>query len=220
MVIRLLMIGDSSVGKTSLVVRYDEDSFSATPRPNLHAIDATTARDCVCSTTTVAGAGTMFMTTIGVDYRDKLVTLDGRDIKLQIWDTAGQERFRSLTSNFFGRADGFAVCFDVGARASFNHVRQWLDDVEKNKKGPVELALIGCKCDLAAEKRQVSKAEAEKLAGEKGLPYFEASAKTNMNVAAAFEDLAARVLRKKAPSSDDVVRLADEAPSRRSRCCN
>ena len=191
MVIRLLMIGDSSVGKTSLVVRYDEDSFS-----------------------------TMFMTTIGVDYRDKLVNIEGRDIKLQIWDTAGQERFRSLTSNFFGRADGFAVCFDVGARASFNHVRQWLDDVEKNKKGPVELALIGCKCDLAAEKRQVSKSEAERLAAEKGLPYFEASAKTNMNVAAAFEDLAARVLRKKAPSSDDVVRLADEAPSRRSRCCN
>ena len=86
MVIRLLMIGDSSVGKTSLVVRYDEDSFS-----------------------------TMFMTTIGVDYRDKLVTIEGRDIKLQIWDTAGQERFRSLTSNFFGRADGFAICFDVGA---------------------------------------------------------------------------------------------------------
>ncbi|CAH0371404.1 unnamed protein product [Pelagomonas calceolata] len=195
MVIRLLMIGDSSVGKTSLVVRYDEDSFSATPR-------------------------TMFMTTIGVDYRDKLVKIEGRDIKLQIWDTAGQERFRSLTSNFFGRADGFAVCFDVGARASFNHVRQWLDDVEKNKKGPVELCLIGCKCDLAAEKRQVSKAEAEKLAGEKGLPYFEASAKTNQNVAEAFEDLAARVLRKKAPSSDDVVRLADEAPTRRSRCCN
>ena len=78
----------------------------------------------------------MFMTTIGVDYRDKLVKIEGRDIKLQIWDTAGQERFRSLTSNFFGRADGFAVCFDVGARASFNHVRQWLDDVEKNKKGP------------------------------------------------------------------------------------
>ena len=160
------------------------------------------------------------MTTIGVDYRDKLVKIEGRDIKLQIWDTAGQERFRSLTSNFFGRADGFAVCFDVGARASFNHVRQWLDDVEKNKKGPVEICLIGCKCDLPAERRQVSRLEAEKLAGEKGLPYFEASAKTNTNVAAAFEDLAARVLRKKAPSSDDVVRLADEAPTRRSRCCN
>ena len=170
-VIRLLMIGDSSVGKTSLVVRYDEDSFS-----------------------------TMFMTTIGVDYRDKLVTIDGQANKLQIWDTAGQERFRSLTANFFGRADGFAVCFDIGARAFFNHVRQWLDDVEKNKQGHVDLALIGCKCDLPAEKRQVSKAEAEKLAAEKGLLYFEASAKTNQNVGEAFEDLAARVLRRSAPS--------------------
>ena len=162
----------------------------------------------------------MFMTTIGVDYRDKLVKIEGRDIKLQIWDTAGQERFRSLTSNFFGRADGFAVCFDVGARASFNHVRQWLDDVEKNKKGPVELCLIGCKCDLAAEKRQVTRLEAEKLAGEKGLPYFEASAKTNQNVAAAFEDLAARVLRRKGPASSDAVLLSEEPPTRRSRCCN
>ena len=99
-------------------------------------------------------------------------------------------------------------------------MRQWLDDVEKNKKGPVELALIGCKCDLAAEKRQVTRLEAEKLAGEKGLPYFEASAKTNQNVAEAFEDLAARVLRRKGPASSDAVLLADDAPTRRSRCCN
>mgnify|MGYP002042510642 CR=1 FL=1 len=60
-----------------------------------------------------------------------------------------------------GRADGFAVCFDVGARASFNHVRQWLDDVEKNKKGPVELALIGCKCDLAKRHRLVGTGNGE-----------------------------------------------------------
>ena len=92
--------------------------------------------------------------------------------------------------------------------------------VEKNKKGPVELALIGCKCDLAAEKRQVTRLEAEKLAGEKGLPYFEASAKTNQNVAEAFEDLAARVLRRKGPASSDAVLLSEEPPARRSRCCN
>ena len=94
MVIRILMIGDSNVGKTSLVVRYDEDTFS-----------------------------TKFMTTIGVDYRDKFVNVDGQQVKVQIWDTAGQERFRSLTANFFGKADGFVVCFDVSSAESFRHVR-------------------------------------------------------------------------------------------------
>ena len=188
---KVVLLGEGRVGKTSLVLRFCKDSFSEAQPPTIQA-----------------------------SYLDKQMTIGDKRLSLAIWDTAGQERFRSLTSNFFGRADGFASCFDVGARASFNHVRQWLDDVEKNKKGPVELALIGCKCDLAAEKRQVTRLEAEKLAGEKGLPYFEASAKTNQNVAEAFEDLAARVLRRKGPASSDAVLLADDAPTRRSRCCN
>ena len=188
---KVVLLGEGRVGKTSLVLRFCKDSFSEAQPPTIQA-----------------------------SYLDKQMTIGDKRLSLAIWDTAGQERFRSLTSNFFGRADGFAVCFDVGARASFNHVRQWLDDVEKNKKGPVELCLIGCKCDLAAEKRQVTRLEAEKLAGEKGLPYFEASAKTNQNVAEAFEDLAARVLRRKGPASSDAVLLSEDTPTRRSRCCN
>ena len=188
---KVVLLGEGRVGKTSLVLRFCKDSFSEAQPPTIQA-----------------------------SYLDKQMTIGDKRLSLAIWDTAGQERFRSLTSNFFGRADGFASCFDVGARASFNHVRRWLDDVEKNKKGPVELALIGCKCDLAAEKRQVTRLEAEKLAGEKGLPYFEASAKTNQNVAEAFEDLAARVLRRKGPASSDAVLLSEDPPTRRSRCCN
>jgi len=120
------MIGDSSVGKTSLVIRYDEDSFS-----------------------------TKYMTTIGVDYRDKFVQVDGRPIKLQIWDTAGQERFRSLTANFFGKADGFVVCFDVASRTSFAQVRNWIHDVQLHKRGEVDVCLCGCKCDVDEARRQV-----------------------------------------------------------------
>ena len=134
-VIRVLMIGDSAVGKTSLVIRFDEDSFS-----------------------------TKFITTIGVDYRDKLVTIEGAPIKLQIWDTAGQERFRSLTANFFGKADGFVVCFDVASRPSFEHVASWVADIHKNARGDVDVVLCGCKCDLPEASRQVTAAEAEALA--------------------------------------------------------
>ena len=134
-VIRVLMIGDSAVGKTSLVIRFDEDSFS-----------------------------TKFITTIGVDYRDKLVTIEDAPIKLQIWDTAGQERFRSLTANFFGKADGFVVCFDVASRPSFEHVASWVADIHKNARGDVDVVLCGCKCDLPEASRQVTAAEAEALA--------------------------------------------------------
>ena len=188
------MIGDSSVGKTSLVVRcvtthhnttrtrdprrrrYDEDTFS-----------------------------TKYMTTIGVDYRDKFVTIDDQNVKLQIWDTAGQERFRSLTANFFGKADGFVVCYDVASSASFDHVRSWVGDINRHKRGEVDVALCGCKCDVPADKRQVPEADAAALADEYGVDHYEASAKTNVNVATAFEELAAKIVRRKlqtAASSD------------------
>mmetsp|Transcript_3259 Transcript_3259/g.9842 ORF Transcript_3259/g.9842 Transcript_3259/m.9842 type:complete len:208 (+) Transcript_3259:166-789(+) len=194
MVVRLLMIGDSSVGKTSLVVRYDEDAFS-----------------------------TKYMTTIGVDYRDKFVELEGQAVKLQIWDTAGQERFRSLTANFFGKADGFVVCFDVGARATFDHVRTWIADIDRHKRGDVDVALCGCKCDLPDEKREVTRDEAAALASEFGAAYYEASAKKGTNVDSAFEDLGTKVVRRKlaATSNDGVVNLVlkDGKGERKKRGC-
>ncbi|KAJ8603826.1 hypothetical protein CTAYLR_000258 [Chrysophaeum taylorii] len=196
MVIRLLMIGDSSVGKTSLVIRYDEDTFS-----------------------------TKYMTTIGVDYRDKFIEVDGRPIKLQIWDTAGQERFRSLTANFFGKADGFVVCFDVSNRTSFGHIRNWISDVQQHKRGEVDVALCGCKCDVEARVREVSEQEARGLADEFKVPYYEASAKMNTNVAQTFEELAEKVVRRKLASgatggsSPNLVIRSPDAPEKKSCSC-
>jgi len=199
------MIGDSSVGKTSLVIRYDEDSFS-----------------------------TKYMTTIGVDYRDKFVQVDGRPIKLQIWDTAGQERFRSLTANFFGKADGFVVCFDVASRTSFAQVRNWIHDVQLHKRGEVDVCLCGCKCDVDEARRQVPETKARALADEYGVPYYETSAKENLNVAQTFEDLAHRVVRRKLaqglippagstkPSgpASDVVRVGERAGDGSRQSCS
>jgi len=183
-VIRILMIGDSAVGKTSLVIRFDEDSFS-----------------------------TKFITTIGVDYRDKLVDIEGSPIKLQIWDTAGQERFRSLTANFFGKADGFVVCFDVSNRGSFDHVSSWVKDIHKNARGDVDVVLCGCKCDLPESSRQVSVAEAEALAEQFSTPYFEASAKQNINVNEMFMALATTIKRRKMAASGPAARDSNVALS-------
>ena len=129
------MVGDSAAGKTSLVLRFDQNVFS-----------------------------TKFVTTIGVDYRDKTVTLSNTPLRLQLWDTAGQERFRSLTSNFFGRADGFALAFDLTRRESFDSVRGWMKDINARAPTDVEVVLCGNKADLE-EERQVAR---EDCVGEAG----------------------------------------------------
>lgn len=170
-VIRLLMIGDSGVGKTSLVLRYDEDSFSH-----------------------------KFVTTIGVDYRDKLVDIDGKPVKLQIWDTAGQERFRSLTANFFSRADGMVLTFDVTNRKTFDHVTTWHDEIKEKAMPGVDIVLCGTKAEPGVERR-VTPEEAESLAQSLNLRYFETSAKDDVNVSPMFLGLATMVSRRKAMES-------------------
>ncbi|GMI33662.1 hypothetical protein TrCOL_g8235 [Triparma columacea] len=159
-IIRLLMVGDSACGKTSLVLRFDQDIFSS-----------------------------KFVTTIGVDYRDKLVNVDGVSLRLQLWDTAGQERFRSLTSNFFGRADGFVLAYDCTSRSSFLHVASWMRDINSRAPPDVDVVLCGNKIDVE-DKREVSYEEGLNLAEEFGICFFEVSAKTGSNVNAMFMSLA------------------------------
>ena len=178
MVIRLLMIGDSSVGKTSLVVRYDEDSFS-----------------------------TMFMTTIGVDYRDKLITLEGRDIKLQIWDTAGQESFRSITRSYYRGAAGALLVYDITRRETFNHLASWLEDAKQHAHSNMTIMLIGNKSDLT-HRRAVTYEEGEAFAKEHGLVFMETSAKTAFNVEDAFVNTAREIYHK---IEDGVFDVSNEA---------
>ena len=193
MVIRLLMIGDSSVGKTSLVVRYDEDSFS-----------------------------TMFMTTIGVDYRDKLVTIEGRDIKLQIWDTAGQERFRTITSAYYRGAMGILLTYDVTDRRSFENVRNWMANVKEHASERVDVALVGNKDDCEDGARVVARSEGEALARSFGAPFFETSAKSGDGVDAAFMGVAERAVRRlkeDAAGKTGGVRLGERRDAKASGGC-
>jgi small GTP-binding protein len=118
---KLIMLGDSAVGKTSLLVRYTENSFSA-----------------------------QFLTTLGFDYRRKELVINGEALTLQIWDTAGQENFRSITKSYMRGADGAALVFDVTSRETFNRINAWIDTVTDTAVRPIDVVLIGNKIDAGS----------------------------------------------------------------------
>mmetsp|Transcript_19973 Transcript_19973/g.27665 ORF Transcript_19973/g.27665 Transcript_19973/m.27665 type:complete len:214 (+) Transcript_19973:326-967(+) len=155
--IKLLLIGDSGVGKSCLLLRFSEDSFT-----------------------------TSFITTIGIDFKIRTVPLDGRRVKLQIWDTAGQERFRTITTAYYRGAMGILLVYDVTDEASFNNIRNWIRNIEQHASETVNKILIGNKCDMEEPKRVVPTADGQALADEFGIQFFETSAKSNVNVENAF----------------------------------
>ena len=159
MQMKLLMIGDSGVGKTCLLLRYANDSFSPT-----------------------------FITTIGIDFKIKNIDIDGKRVKLQIWDTAGQERFRTITTSYFRGAQGILLLYDVTDRRSFESIRNWVSQIQQHADVNVNKILVGNKCDMLDEK-VVSTEEGQKLAREFGMDFFECSAKNNINVEPAFVGL-------------------------------
>ncbi|GMI18211.1 hypothetical protein TrLO_g15053 [Triparma laevis f. longispina] len=163
MQIKLLMIGDSGVGKTCLLLRYANDSFSPT-----------------------------FITTIGIDFKIKNVEIDTKRIKLQIWDTAGQERFRTITTSYFRGAQGILLVYDVTDRRSFESIRNWISQIQQHADVSVNKILVGNKCDITEEK-SVSTEEGARLAEEYGIGFFEASAKNDINVEQSFISIARAV---------------------------
>ncbi|XP_012258873.1 ras-related protein Rab-8A isoform X2 [Athalia rosae] len=157
---KLLLIGDSGVGKTCVLFRFSEDAFNTT-----------------------------FISTIGIDFKIRTIELDSKKVKLQIWDTAGQERFRTITTAYYRGAMGIMLVYDVNNERSFENIKNWIRNIEENASADVEKMLLGNKCDLA-DRRQVSKERGEQLAVEYGIKFMETSAKASINVEEAFYTLA------------------------------
>uniref|UniRef100_A0A8V1ABB1 small monomeric GTPase n=1 Tax=Gallus gallus TaxID=9031 RepID=A0A8V1ABB1_CHICK len=157
---KLLLIGDSGVGKTCALFRFSEDAFNAT-----------------------------FISTIGIDFKIRTIELDGKRIKLQIWDTAGQERFRTITTAYYRGAMGIMLVYDITNEKSFENIRNWVRNIEEHASPDVEKMILGNKCD-ANDKRQVSREQGEKLAASFGIKFMETSAKANINIENAFFTLA------------------------------
>mmetsp|Transcript_59636 Transcript_59636/g.81497 ORF Transcript_59636/g.81497 Transcript_59636/m.81497 type:complete len:203 (-) Transcript_59636:92-700(-) len=194
MQIKLLMIGDSGVGKTCLLMRYANDSFSPS-----------------------------FITTIGIDFKIKNIDLDGKRIKLQIWDTAGQERFRTITTSYFRGAQGILLVYDVTDRGSFNSIRNWISQIKQHADVHVNKILIGNKCDMD-DQRVITYEEGKKLAQEiEDMQFFETSAKNAIDVESGFVAIARevkdRLTADGVPVKSNTVTPGKGSASGRKACC-
>jgi small GTP-binding protein len=162
-----------------------------------------------------------FLSTIGVDFKCKEIVLDGEKITLQIWDSAGQERFRNITNSYYRKADGIIVVYDVTSTDSFANVTSWI--AEAHRRAPcVPVILVGNKCDLA-DKRQVSTEAGEKLGQSQRIIFLETSAKVNINVYSAFEELARELIeadnaKPKTETTPNIL-LRPMPPKREKKCC-
>ncbi|XP_019167711.1 PREDICTED: ras-related protein RABB1b-like [Ipomoea nil] len=164
---KYIIIGDTGVGKSCLPLQFTDKRFQP-----IHDV------------------------TIGVEFGARMVTIDGRLIKLHIWDTAGQETFRSITRSYYRGAAGALLVYDITRRETFNHLASWLEDARQHANANMTIMLVGNKSDLADHRRAVSKEEGEQFAKENGLLFLEASAKTAQNVEEAFIRTASKVLQK------------------------
>mmetsp|Transcript_34368 Transcript_34368/g.40137 ORF Transcript_34368/g.40137 Transcript_34368/m.40137 type:complete len:211 (+) Transcript_34368:55-687(+) len=153
---KLLLIGNSAVGKSSLLLRFSDNVYNDT-----------------------------FLPTIGVDFKIRTFDLNNKTVKLQIWDTAGQERFKTITSSYYKGAHGIILTYDITDKQSFRDIENWLTEVEKHANEKVNKLLVGNKCDLESQ-RQVSYEEGKKFADQLGIKFIETSAKNSVNVDAAF----------------------------------
>ena len=139
------------------------------------------------------------MATLGLDFISKDVSPSSKPdetYNLKIWDTAGQERFKSLTMTFYKQSQGMMICFDVTKQSTFQAVKRWIVAVNNNCERGVATLLIGNKCDLTDE-RVVSQEEAEALAADNNMQYFETSARSNINVQEPFEAIIDQVYKNK-----------------------
>lgn len=161
---RLIIIGESTVGKSCLLRRFTDGRYMEHNDP-----------------------------TVGVDFHTKMVQVDGHNLKLQLWDTAGQERFRAITRSYFRNAVGALLVFDIADRMTFAKLPEWMDDVSQSAKPHVPIfVLVGNKSDLDRH-RQVLRQEAETFAKSHDIDYIETSARTGTNVEEVYILLARRI---------------------------
>ncbi|KAF7322451.1 GTP-binding protein ryh1 [Mycena chlorophos] len=157
---KIVLLGDQSVGKTSLITRFMYDTFDNT-----------------------------YQATIGIDFLSKTMYLEDRTVRLQLWDTAGQERFRSLIPSYIRDSSVAIVVFDITNRQSFLSTTKWIEDVRSERGNDVIIVLVGNKADLS-DKRQVTLEEATAKSTQLNIMFMETSAKAGHNVKSLFKKIA------------------------------
>jgi len=166
---KIVLVGDSGVGKSNLLSRFTRDNFSSDEK-----------------------------STIGVEFATRIITIDGKRIKAQIWDTAGQERYRAITTAYYRGALGAMLVYDVTKSSSFENVPRWLRELKDHANRDIVLTMVGNKVDLLADgiaSRQVTEDQAVLMAQELELTWVETSAKTGSNVEKSFVEVIERIYR-------------------------
>uniref|UniRef100_W5NJL9 Calcium release activated channel regulator 2A n=1 Tax=Lepisosteus oculatus TaxID=7918 RepID=W5NJL9_LEPOC len=186
---KIVLVGNCSVGKTSLLRRFCDDRF----------FPGTSA-------------------TVGIDYSVKTLTVENSQVALQMWDTAGQERYRSITKQFFRKADGVIVMYDITVEQTFTSVRQWLTSVHEGAGDDIPIMLLGNKTDREA-RREVQFKVGEKLAKDSQLIFYECSAFSGHNVTESMLHLAKVLKEQEDKEKEKTIQLADESSKKKS-CCS
>ena len=192
----ILLIGDSSAGKASLMLKFTDNKF-----------------DEDSSSTT------------GIEFKDKVIQINNKDINLHILDTAGQEKYRSITKNFIRKGDGIIFVFDLSNKDSFDNIKDWLITTDATNEN-YQRILVGNKCDLPDKK--ISKERIEKLSQKYNMEYFETSAKENINVDLIFNKIAELVL--SSPKGKEIeqevnkknanIKIHLNKSKKKNSCCN
>lgn len=187
---KIILLGEGSVGKTSLMFQFADNKFS----------DDT-------------------MSTIGIDFKTKIININGKQVKLQLWDTSGQEKFRAITKQYIRGAQGILIVFDVSRIDTFHLTKNWINSIHEIMYTVVDLVLVGNKNDL---QRSVSLETAQNFANEYQIPYFETSAKNNVNVDELFQYIGEKIYKRVSESvvtSEKTVDFNEEKQEKSSCNC-
>ena len=163
--IRIMLLGDSNVGKTSILKRYCKNQFSES-----------------------------YISSVGIDFETKYIKVDEKTINLQIWDTAGQERYKVISKNYYNKSDGFIIVYDITNKSSFDSIVNWVEDIKELASNDNKNIILGNKCDLESE-RKINKEEGDNLAKKYNCQFFEVSAQNGKNIDKSFLCLVQSILK-------------------------
>uniref|UniRef100_H3BA45 RAB44, member RAS oncogene family n=1 Tax=Latimeria chalumnae TaxID=7897 RepID=H3BA45_LATCH len=186
---KIVFVGNSSVGKTSFLRRFCEDCFY----PGTAA-------------------------TVGIDYSVKTVTVENCQVALQLWDTAGQERYRSITKQFFRKADGVIIMYDITVECTFTAIRQWLTNVQEAAGETIPVLLLGNKTDKEKE-REVPTKFGERIAKDYNLIFYECSAFSGHNTKDSMLHLAKILKDQEDKQKENTIQLVQDSPKKKT-CCS